>query len=52
VVVNHGRDRVTARPPALHGRTVTPLGISGVRVDDGDGEIDADGFGYGVFAFA
>jgi maltose alpha-D-glucosyltransferase / alpha-amylase len=50
VVVNPGRDRVTARPQALHGRTVTPLEVSGVRVDDG--EIDADGFGYGVFALA
>ena len=48
VVVNPGRGRVTARPQALHGRTVVPLEVSGVRVDDG--EIDADGFG--VFALA
>jgi glycosidase len=48
VVVNPGRSRVTARPQALLGRTVIPLEVSGVRVDDG--EIDADGFGYGVFA--
>jgi glycosidase len=47
VVVNPGRSRVTARPQALLGRTVIPLEVSGVRVDDG--EIDADGFGYGVF---
>jgi hypothetical protein len=50
VVVNPGRGRGTARPLALHGRTVTPLEVSGIRV--GDGEIDADGFGYGVFALA
>jgi glycosidase len=49
VVVNPGRGRVTARPEALRGRrTVTPLEASGARVDDG--EIDVDGFGYGVFA--
>ena len=48
MVVNPGRSRVTARPPALLGSTVIPLEVSGVRVDDG--EIDADGFGYGVFS--
>ena len=50
VVVNPGRGRVTARAAGVAGRTVTPLEVSGVR--RGRGEMDADGFGYGVFALA
>jgi maltose alpha-D-glucosyltransferase / alpha-amylase len=48
VVVNPHRGQAVARPEALRSRTVTPLEVRGIRVDDG--EIDADGFGYGVVA--
>ena len=48
VVVNPRRERATVRPEVIRTLTATPLEVSGVRVHEG--EIDADGFGYGVFA--
>ena len=48
VVVNPARGPASARSTMLRDRTAGPLEVSGVRVDNG--RIDADGFGYGVFA--
>ena len=47
VVVNPRRDPAFAAPDELRGTAAEPLEVSGVRI--GDGRIEAEGFGYGVF---
>ena len=48
VVVNPAREPGTAAPAELDGRVAEPLEVSGVTVQDG--QITADGFGYGIFS--
>jgi glycosidase len=48
VVVNPARHAASARPQILRDRAARPLEVTGVRVNNE--QIDADGFGYGVFA--